>query len=135
MNEQSARGPRTLFEKVWDEHIVRPATADTPAILYIDLHLIHEVTSPQAFTVLRQRGLRVRRPDRTVATTDHSTPTTPPGPDGRFTLSTFKPGDEFRVGGRFVAAIELQIMHPDVFAAANLAAIDQRGSMRPGQSA
>jgi 3-isopropylmalate/(R)-2-methylmalate dehydratase large subunit len=68
---------RTLFDKVWDAHVVRLETADTPAVLYIDLHLIHEVTSPQAFTELRQRGLRVRRPDRTLATMDHSTPTTP----------------------------------------------------------
>ena len=74
--------PRTLFEKVWDGHVVRPASADTPAVLYIDLHLIHEVTSPQAFTVLRERKLTVRRPDRTFATTDHSTPTTPRGADG-----------------------------------------------------
>ncbi len=69
--------PRTLFEKVWDAHVVQPETADTPAILYIDLHLVHEVTSPQAFTQLRERGLKVRRPDRTLATMDHSTPTTP----------------------------------------------------------
>ncbi len=69
--------PRTLFEKVWDNHIVRPQTPDTPAVLYIDLHLVHEVTSPQAFTQLRERGLKVRRPDRTMATMDHSTPTTP----------------------------------------------------------
>jgi 3-isopropylmalate/(R)-2-methylmalate dehydratase large subunit len=69
--------PKTLFEKVWDAHQVRPETADTPAVLYIDLHLIHEVTSPQAFTEIRERGLRVRRPDRTMATMDHSTPTTP----------------------------------------------------------
>lgn len=68
---------RTLFDKVWEAHIVRPETAETPAVLYIDLHLIHEVTSPQAFTELRQRGLTVRRPDRTLATMDHSTPTTP----------------------------------------------------------
>ncbi len=74
--------PRTLFEKVWDAHTVRPETPETPAVLYIDLHLIHEVTSPQAFTELRQRGLKVRRPDRTIATMDHSTPTTPRGPDG-----------------------------------------------------
>jgi 3-isopropylmalate/(R)-2-methylmalate dehydratase large subunit len=74
--------PRTLFEKVWDDHVVRPATDDTPAVLYVDLHLIHEVTSPQAFTVLRERRLPVRRPDRTVATMDHSTPTTPRGEDG-----------------------------------------------------
>ncbi|MBL8161439.1 MAG: 3-isopropylmalate dehydratase large subunit [Anaerolineae bacterium] len=69
--------PRTLFEKVWDNHIVRPQTPDTPAVLYIDLHLVHEVTSPQAFSLLRERGLKVRRPERTMATMDHSTPTTP----------------------------------------------------------
>jgi 3-isopropylmalate/(R)-2-methylmalate dehydratase large subunit len=66
---------RTLFEKVWTAHEVSPETADTPAVLYIDLHLIHEVTSPQAFSVLRSLGLPVRRPDRTLATMDHSTPT------------------------------------------------------------
>jgi 3-isopropylmalate/(R)-2-methylmalate dehydratase large subunit len=79
--------PRTLFEKVWDDHIVRPASADTPAILYIDLHLIHEVTSPQAFRDLRERGLKVRRPQRTVATMDHSTPTTPRGADGKIPVT------------------------------------------------
>jgi 3-isopropylmalate/(R)-2-methylmalate dehydratase large subunit len=66
--------PKTLFEKVWDSHVVAQQP-DSPAILYIDLHLIHEVTSPQAFTGLRQRGLKVRRPDKTFATMDHSTPT------------------------------------------------------------
>jgi 3-isopropylmalate/(R)-2-methylmalate dehydratase large subunit len=66
---------RTLFEKVWDAHEVVAETADTPAVLYIDLHLIHEVTSPQAFSMLKQAGLPVRRPDRTLATLDHSTPT------------------------------------------------------------
>jgi len=74
--------PKTLFEKIWDSHIVRPETPEAPAVLYIDLHLIHEVTSPQAFTEMRQRGLTVRRPDKTLATMDHSTPTTPRGPDG-----------------------------------------------------
>jgi 3-isopropylmalate/(R)-2-methylmalate dehydratase large subunit len=74
--------PRTLFEKVWDNHIVKPQTPDTPAVLYIDLHLVHEVTSPQAFTMLREKGLKVRRPDRTLATMDHSTPTTPRNADG-----------------------------------------------------
>lgn len=74
--------PQTLFEKVWQAHIVRPETTETPAALYIDLHLIHEVTSPQAFTELRTRGLKVRRPAQTLATMDHSTPTTPRGPDG-----------------------------------------------------
>jgi 3-isopropylmalate/(R)-2-methylmalate dehydratase large subunit len=66
---------RTLFDKLWTAHEVVPETADTPAVLYIDLHLIHEVTSPQAFTVLAEQGLKVRRPERTFATMDHSTPT------------------------------------------------------------
>ncbi|MEM7154684.1 MAG: 3-isopropylmalate dehydratase large subunit [Myxococcota bacterium] len=66
--------PRTLFEKVWDDHVV--ATEEQcPSVLYVDLHLIHEVTSPQAFAGLKARGLPVRRPDRTIATMDHSTPT------------------------------------------------------------
>jgi 3-isopropylmalate/(R)-2-methylmalate dehydratase large subunit len=69
--------PRTLFDKIWDAHVVarRPGH---PYVLYVDLHLIHEVTSPQAFEGLRRRRLKVRRPDRTLATMDHSTPT-----DGR----------------------------------------------------
>jgi 3-isopropylmalate/(R)-2-methylmalate dehydratase large subunit len=66
---------RTLFEKVWDAHVVRAETASTPAVLYVDLHLVHEVTSAQAFAELRARGLRVHRPANTVATMDHSTPT------------------------------------------------------------
>lgn len=66
--------PRTLFEKIWDRHLVYQE-ADAPAILYIDLHLVHEVTSPQAFTGLRSKGLQVRSPRSTVATMDHSTPT------------------------------------------------------------
>jgi 3-isopropylmalate/(R)-2-methylmalate dehydratase large subunit len=66
---------RTLFDKVWTAHEVTAETADTPAVLYIDLHLIHEVTTPQAFSLLRSLGLPVRRPDRTLATMDHSTPT------------------------------------------------------------
>jgi 3-isopropylmalate/(R)-2-methylmalate dehydratase large subunit len=66
--------PKTLFEKIWDSHVV-VEEAESPAVLYIDLHLVHEVTSPQAFNGLREKGLVVRRPDRTVATMDHSTPT------------------------------------------------------------
>jgi 3-isopropylmalate/(R)-2-methylmalate dehydratase large subunit len=66
---------RTLFDKVWTAHEVVAETADTPAVLYVDLHLIHEVTSPQAFSMLGSLGLTVRRPDRTLATMDHSTPT------------------------------------------------------------
>ncbi len=73
--------PRTLVEKVWDDHVVAGNLAgnDAPSILAIDLHLVHEVTSPQAFTGLRARGLRVRHPERTVATADHSVPTAPRG--------------------------------------------------------
>src|SRR3954469_22474908 len=70
-----AETAQTMFEKVWRQHEVIAETADTPAVLYTDLHLIHEVTSPQAFSVLRERGLPVRRLDRTLATMDHSTPT------------------------------------------------------------
>jgi 3-isopropylmalate/(R)-2-methylmalate dehydratase large subunit len=68
--------PRTIIEKIWDSHIVAEREG-APTLLYIDLHLVHEVTSPQAFSSLRARGLKVRRPDLTFATTDHSTPTTP----------------------------------------------------------
>ncbi|QOY90429.1 3-isopropylmalate dehydratase large subunit [Paludibaculum fermentans] len=68
--------PRTIIQKLWDSHVVsEPAGA--PALLYIDLHLVHEVTSPQAFQGLRDRGLKVRRPDKTFGTCDHSTPTAP----------------------------------------------------------
>ncbi|MBC7975292.1 MAG: 3-isopropylmalate dehydratase large subunit [Myxococcales bacterium] len=74
MSDPVTGPPRTLFAKVWDAHVVA-TPQDAPAVLYIDLHLVHEVTSPQAFAGLRARGLRVRRPDKTVATMDHSTPT------------------------------------------------------------
>jgi len=74
--------PSTLFEKVWADHVVVGETPETPAVLYIDLHIIHEVTTPQAFSVLRDKGLAVRRPDLTLPTLDHSTPTTK--------VSTFK---------------------------------------------
>jgi len=68
--------PRTLAEKVWDDHLVRKGEGDEPDLLYIDLHLVHEVTSPQAFEGLRMAGRPVRRPDLTVATEDHNVPTT-----------------------------------------------------------
>jgi len=76
----------TLFDAIWDGHRVNPepardGRADT---IYIDLHLVHEVTSPQAFDILRDRGLPLHRPAQTVATMDHSTPTTPPAPDGGY---------------------------------------------------
>src|SRR5215469_17025238 len=67
--------PKTIIEKLWDSHVVHEQPG-APALLYIDLHLVHEVTSPQAFDGLRTRGLKVRRPDLTVATADHSIPTT-----------------------------------------------------------
>src|SRR4030088_2863021 len=70
-----ARAAQTLCDKVWRSNEVSAESADSPAVLYIDLHLIHEVTSPQAFAVLRERGLTVRRSERTLATMDHSTPT------------------------------------------------------------
>jgi len=73
MPDTSTR-PRTLVEKIWDEHLVAEEPG-APSILAIDLHLVHEVTSPQAFTGLRARGLTVRHPERTVATADHSIPT------------------------------------------------------------
>ncbi|GAB3350297.1 3-isopropylmalate dehydratase large subunit [Lysobacter tyrosinilyticus] len=69
--------PRTLFDKLWDAHVVTPESEAAPAMLYIDLHLIHEVTSPQAFTELDARDLPLRCPERTKATLDHSTPTLP----------------------------------------------------------
>ena len=70
--------PRTIVDKIWADHVVAQDSG-APAVLAIDLHLVHEVTSPQAFSGLRARGLRVRRPGQTVATADHSIPTTPRG--------------------------------------------------------
>jgi len=67
--------PRTLCDKIWDQHVVATEEPDSPVVLYVDLHLVHEVTSPQAFQGLRVRGLRIRRVDRTLATLDHSIPT------------------------------------------------------------
>jgi 3-isopropylmalate/(R)-2-methylmalate dehydratase large subunit len=72
----SAAGPRTLFEKIWQEHVVCEPPGQPP-LLYVDLHLVHEVTSPQAFDGLRAAGRRVRQPGRTLVTVDHNVPTTP----------------------------------------------------------
>ena len=66
--------PRTLFDKIWESHVVHEEDGE-PALLYVDLHLIHEVTSPQAFDGLRLAGRPVRRPDLTLATEDHNVPT------------------------------------------------------------
>ena len=79
---------KTLFQKIWDRHIVAQEP-DSPAILYIDLQLIHEVTSPQAFSGLRSRGLKVRRPDKTVATVDHGIPTRISNPADPFSRLDF----------------------------------------------
>lgn len=75
--------PKTLYQKIWEQHVVAEPTDQTPGVMYIDLHLIHEVTTPQAFSLLRERGLKVRRPERTVGTMDHSTPTSRPDAQGR----------------------------------------------------
>ncbi|MFZ5637558.1 MAG: 3-isopropylmalate dehydratase large subunit [Pseudomonadota bacterium] len=99
MTPDAPTPPKTLFDKLWDAHVVVPETADAPAVLYIDLHLIHEVTSPQAFAELASRGLPVRRPDRTRGTLDHSTPTSPRRPDGTldyFTADAEKQVDTLR---------------------------------------
>jgi 3-isopropylmalate/(R)-2-methylmalate dehydratase large subunit len=73
--------PKTLFEKIWERHLVAEPEGDEPALLYVDLHLVHEVTSPQAFDGLRLAGRPVRRPDLTVATMDHNVPTGDDAPD------------------------------------------------------
>src|SRR5437870_4039532 len=67
--------PESLFDRIWASHVVREEPDGGPSLLYVDLHLIHEVTSPQAFDGLRLAGRRVRRPDRSVATMDHNVPT------------------------------------------------------------
>lgn len=74
--------PESLFDKLWNSHLVQEQGESTPAIIYIDLHLVHEVTSPQGFDLLRDKGIGVRRPERTLATLDHSTPTLPADSDG-----------------------------------------------------
>jgi 3-isopropylmalate/(R)-2-methylmalate dehydratase large subunit len=80
--------PRTLYDKLWESHSVRAESDDLPGVLYIDLHLVHEVTSPQGFETLRERGLKVRRPDRIIATVDHSTPTLPADDSGKLPYVT-----------------------------------------------
>src|SRR5258708_36347695 len=74
MTDSTTTSPRTLFEKIWDAHLVH-APEGQPALVYVDLHLIHEVTSPQAFEGLRLAGRTVRRPELTFATLDHAIPT------------------------------------------------------------
>ena len=73
MDEQGSR-PKTMFEKIWDAHVVREVPGES-TVLYIDRHLVHEATSPQAFAGLRLAGIPVRRPDATIAVLDHNVPT------------------------------------------------------------
>jgi 3-isopropylmalate/(R)-2-methylmalate dehydratase large subunit len=80
-------GPRTIVEKVWDRHVVRAGGGTEPDLLYVDLHLVHEVTSPQAFEALRLAGRPVRRPDLTLATVDHNVPTDPRQVSGELPLT------------------------------------------------
>ena len=94
----------TLFEKLWRSHEVVAETPDTPAVLYIDLHLTHEVTSPQAFSVLRERGLAVRRRDRTLATLDHSTPTDTAQVFGGYRAKKVRVGAQYSYQQRKAAA-------------------------------
>ena len=79
--------PRTIVEKIWDDHVVRSGGDAQPDLLYVDLHLVHEVTSPQAFEGLRLSGRTVRRPDLTVATADHNVPTDPRQATGELPLA------------------------------------------------
>jgi len=79
--------PRTIVEKIWDDHVVHAGVAGEPDLLYVDLHLVHEVTSPQAFDGLRLSGRTVRRPDLTLATEDHNVPTDPDQVSGRLPLA------------------------------------------------
>src|SRR6266496_3253757 len=92
--------PQALFEKVWESHVVR-RTDGLPDLLYVDLHLVHEVTSPQAFEALRLAGRRVRRPDLTLATMDHNVATgddTPMDPLSETQLEALRRNcDEFGV--------------------------------------
>ena len=92
MNTTTTSGsrPRTLAEKVWEAHLVKKGEDGTPDLIYIDLHLVHEVTSPQAFEGLRLTGRTVRHPEKTLAVVDHNVPTSP---------------DRKRLPARFFAAI------------------------------
>lgn len=87
--DNASSAPKTLYQKIWENHAVHSGEG-VPTLLYIDLHLIHEVTSPQAFQGLRDRGISLRRPDRTIATMDHSTPTTERTKDGNLIFTDKK---------------------------------------------
>ena len=101
--------PSTLFEKIWKAHEVVPETAETPAVLYIDLHLVHEVTSPQAFSALRSLRLPVRRTDRTLATMDHSTPTSSDQVFGRVPIKVDAAARQVRQLGQNAAEFGVEL--------------------------
>ena len=116
MNAATNR-PRTLAEKVWDDHLVVKGENGEPDLIYIDLHLVHEVTSPQAFDGLRQAGRPVRRPDLTIATEDHNTPTLNIGaqiadPVSRTQIETLRTNaKEFGIRLHSLGDIEQGIVH------------------------
>src|SRR6266516_8127733 len=107
---------RTLAEKVWADHVVSQADGE-PDLLYIDLHLLHEVTSPQAFDGLRAAGRQVRRPELTIATEDHNTPTLDidkpiADPVSRLQLETLrKNAAEFGVRLHSLGDVEQGVVH------------------------
>ena len=109
--------PRTLAQKLWDDHLVARGAEGEPDLLYIDLHLVHEVTSPQAFDGLRQAGRPVRRPDLTIATEDHNTPTINidkpiAEPTSRIQIETLRKNcEEFGVRLHSLGDIEQGIVH------------------------
>jgi len=109
--------PRTLAQKLWDDHIVARGSNGEPDLLYIDLHLVHEVTSPQAFDGLRVAGRPVRRPDLTIATEDHNTPTLNidkpiEEPTSRIQIETLRKNcEEFGVRLHSLGDIEQGIVH------------------------
>ena len=109
--------PRTLAQKLWDDHLVARGSEGEPDLLYIDLHLVHEVTSPQAFDGLRQAGRPVRRPDLTIATEDHNTPTINidkpiAEPTSRIQIETLRKNcEEFGVRLHSLGDIEQGIVH------------------------
>src|SRR6476469_4715719 len=112
---EAQQQPRTLAEKVWDAHVVRSAEGE-PDLLYIDLHLLHEVTSPQAFDGLRMSGRTVRRPDLTIATEDHNTPTdnllTIADPVSRLQIETLRRNaDEFKIRRHSLGDAQQGVVH------------------------
>jgi len=127
--------PKTMFQKVWEQHEVAAETVETPAVLYIDLHLIHEVTTPQAFEVLRQKGLSVRRTDLTLATMDHSTPTRTEQVFGGVPVTTTAAAQQVQQLERNCAAasIELLNMRSDLRGIVHIIG-PELGLTRPGRT-